>query len=1234
MKKFIIYLFLSIGLSINAQYRVVWNGKMVSFSGGLVSIQESDISQSPSQPSAEFIIYKFVDYSEVSSINDTFSLADIRSMWESDEMIIDGYGSRPGPDLDDSAKVVTTAYGQDTVRHVFLWANSGGTNGDKGGQIYGELWLNDIDNTGDTVTVLEKKYKRKLGPNWHKSAGGKMGGFGSYNRISQFGNNPVSGGIYGPICVDSAYYYSKHRGSLFRLSSEVKDGVYCYEHNMWFPSSCATKAYGQHYTATDEAPSGEWHEYNLKIIRNTIASPGVANKDGYIEFSRNDTVKYVNDTIVIGRYSDIYIDYNSCTVITDNNLARTIDTWVEFDDEIIYRRTDWAEAIEHHIVGDVITTPQLGTPNTGSGQGNLLWEQRFDEMALVNPITATHLDTMFGSYRAASNWGDSDNRILDDGGGDHYWASYWDSGVTGGAAGTQIEKNLDSGFGAPDSLSGLKEFWFSWNQRAPSGFAEEASGKLVGGARGGYAPIPYAPGDPLPADYDGFSLRKTYNSSETDRCQLYWFGMQTRYGESSYAWVDPYPDGSVLYVNADTDWHNRAIRFVIGDDGADSIDTFIEYYYDQQLAGRWDTLSLSRADTITGYQLMIGTFPGSSDPANSAWKWDYDDFFFFTFSDGDSTYTGTERMVDSGFVDIPGWPKGEDITGWGDFNSYSPVHPITHDQLYLAHDNVVNGDYIGQVFTLFTDSVFNDRSSGSYSWDIVSGDASSAFVVNSGMLTVNDYTAITGDFNLGIEISHGTDKDTANCEVRYFASNNIFIDVNHGGTNQGTFLNPYQNFNAVDNFGEIAGPVQVWIKRGTSFVPGGISLTNNTGEYIYFAVYGQGNLPVFDYSGQGKHEINMFTIGESGAPETGDDCDSIVLMDLRFLATSTDSIQAIYGNHESQYIEFYRLDFSNINDGNGAIYLRGRNDSEGPFVPSYVTAHDLTFDSISRAVGHRAIKFETQGVDIQNILIEKQPRPGMLFGEWALDFGTAKYLYITGYNTIWDEALQLRSQNTTVEWLYVKDFGNSIDIQNQDYDGTDRPHPYGITVKNAYFETPGNDAINFYNDDGATTDVFDTITFENIFIDSPGGKGIDLDSDGNTMNFNNIVILSCLIRNAGDDGIEVSTYNDKVTANNNIIVGSAVLDLDQNDISTNKTLQNVIYTTKSGTWGTENNLYDTDTANPFVGGGDYRTADGISAVIDAGTDTGREKDMIGNEIGTQDIGAFEKDGTEYNWTDR
>ena len=192
----------------------------------------------------EFEIFKFVHYGDAVGLDpdgDTMTLAEVKTRWESDDMVIDGYGSRPGPDLDDSLKIVWTASGWDTVRQISLLA----IESDKGGQINGDLWLNGLNDLGDTVTVLNRKVKIFADSvNWDKTAGGKWGGFGGKNRSSLPGNNPVSGCLYGPTCTDSTEYYEEDRGFSVRYSCEVDDGGYTYEHDMWFPASCGTIACG------------------------------------------------------------------------------------------------------------------------------------------------------------------------------------------------------------------------------------------------------------------------------------------------------------------------------------------------------------------------------------------------------------------------------------------------------------------------------------------------------------------------------------------------------------------------------------------------------------------------------------------------------------------------------------------------------------------------------------------------------------------------------------------------------------------------------------------------------------------------------------------------------------------------------------------------------------------------------------------------------------------------------
>ena len=102
----------------------------------------------------------------------------------------------------------------------------------------------------------------------------------------------------------------------------------------------------------------------MRIILNTTQGGGVGDENGYLEIARNDTVIMINDTIMFRRYDDIYIDFNLNSVITAGDYpARINNTWMWKDDEIVWRESNWSDAIETRIVGDIISTPQLGTAN-------------------------------------------------------------------------------------------------------------------------------------------------------------------------------------------------------------------------------------------------------------------------------------------------------------------------------------------------------------------------------------------------------------------------------------------------------------------------------------------------------------------------------------------------------------------------------------------------------------------------------------------------------------------------------------------------------------------------------------------------------------------------------------------------------------------------------------------------------------------------------------------------------
>ena len=359
---YIVFLFIC-STALSAQFRVTdGKGGTYFINGKQLRIQADDIPTSPATPETNLTVYKFVDFGSASAVNDTMVKADVDARWGGG-VNIDGYSTRPGPNLNDSIKIVTTADGTDTIQSVWIDA----TSGDRGAQQNGDIFINNTDNTDDTTTVINFKVKKLYASNWVKTAGSKAGaGLGGQNRsfLGVDYNAVPSGGIYGPTCSSYSPYYQGDCGWSGRPSTESNDGTYTYLHNMWFPSSCATIAYGQHYTSGDDPTPGIWIEYNTRIILNSISTPGTGVADGVLETYRNDTLIAQKTDCVFRRYDDVYIDYIFNAVLSTYDATRTEDTYIWFDDYTLWIETDWDDAIESRTVGDVINTPQRGSDNT------------------------------------------------------------------------------------------------------------------------------------------------------------------------------------------------------------------------------------------------------------------------------------------------------------------------------------------------------------------------------------------------------------------------------------------------------------------------------------------------------------------------------------------------------------------------------------------------------------------------------------------------------------------------------------------------------------------------------------------------------------------------------------------------------------------------------------------------------------------------------------------------------
>jgi len=336
-----------------------------------------------------------------------------------------------------------------------------------------------------------------------------------------------------------------------------------------------------------------------------------------------------------------------------------------------------------------------GWTSVTSGSGNLLWFTDFDSDATDSNVSSSDALTIFGAAEAPGgstaiyDFGTNDNQIIDEGGGDHYFRMYLDFPCGGGpSCGSSLMKSMDVDYGGPTNLSDLKEIWLSADMRHESGFNQVLSGKSPLGFRTGVWTWTDA-GNPPALDM-GNNIRHGWTTGEHHKEQIYYYGQQLSFGET-FVWSNTYPTGSNLSFNST--WHNYAIHATLDPNAPDSVDAYIEYYYDGVLTTRYDTLSLSMHDSLRFDWMMIGFFPSNGDPTVSDWYVDLDNIALFTFEEGDSTWTGIDWKTypDSALEVVMPGALDADTTNWGDF--VTPEFTIfKHVDFSAANGNTVIND--------------------------------------------------------------------------------------------------------------------------------------------------------------------------------------------------------------------------------------------------------------------------------------------------------------------------------------------------------------------------------------------------------------------------------------------------------------------------------------------------------------------------------------------------------------
>ena len=312
----------------------------------------------------------------------------------------------------------------------------------------------------------------------------------------------------------------------------------------------------------------------------------------------------------------------------------------------------------------------------GTGEGVLLYFEDFDDRSIDASLTQAEMLTIFNSctdpngntaiYQVS---GDGKEQIYDDNEDsgyplNHVLLSYYDYPCTGSGCGMQVFMDLREKRGADASLDNHTFLFMSWDTYMED-LDESTPGKMFGGFRIGTWIWPYDPEeDPWPVEEMGMNATMTYNASETLRTQLYWYGMETAYG-NSLVWRSSYPEmtGS---ISIPTSLHNLAIVANLNSP-PDTTDGYLEFYYDGRLVSRYDSLSLILDDSLGFDWMLLRNFPGASEATDNDWWTVIDNIALGYWTEGDSTWTGMEWLdyQDSAFYrSFPGM-FGSDTTGWG-----------------------------------------------------------------------------------------------------------------------------------------------------------------------------------------------------------------------------------------------------------------------------------------------------------------------------------------------------------------------------------------------------------------------------------------------------------------------------------------------------------------------------------------------------------------------------------------
>lgn len=339
MKRYIAILLLIIPMLASGQSWSVKNGKYRVKYG---SFSKATWVTDP-EPS-DFEIYKVVDFSTSSIINDVNTEANMESLLNTSLTYTNSYS------WGDSVVI----FQGDTVQKFTQYTQDVSN---LGTQFIGDLNLNGVDDSGDTVTALNFQFNIWLASNIIGEHFSKAGGIGGRHSGALGGNNPPSGGIFGPTCTGETNYYEAEKGWSLRPTLTPTSGFgelagYIYHHTMPF-KSCSQQTYGDFVENETVLATETWHKVNYRVILNSVPSEGNGSADGIAEIYVNDTLVSQMTNVTYRNYSSIVIDYLFGAYLTRAHATLEIQSFAYKDDYVYWHDNDR----EARTIGDVIQSP-------------------------------------------------------------------------------------------------------------------------------------------------------------------------------------------------------------------------------------------------------------------------------------------------------------------------------------------------------------------------------------------------------------------------------------------------------------------------------------------------------------------------------------------------------------------------------------------------------------------------------------------------------------------------------------------------------------------------------------------------------------------------------------------------------------------------------------------------------------------------------------------------------------